>query len=61
MDTAHNGGRSLTEEDRDQSEGRSEWLSWPPTPKMQIVLMVLVLGLINLILVGVWAIVLFTR
>lgn len=51
----------MTEEDRDQPERRREWLDWPPTPKMQIVLIVLVLGLINLILVGVWAIVLLTR
>lgn len=34
---------------------------WPPSPKLQIVLFAVACGLINLILLGVWAAVMLTR
>ncbi|HYH11113.1 MAG TPA: hypothetical protein VD789_02070 [Thermomicrobiales bacterium] len=33
-----------------------DWLRWPPTPRMQIVLIALGFGLINLVLLVIWVI-----
>lgn len=46
----------MTDEDRNNREDRASWLQWPPTPRMQIVLIALGLGLINLVLLVIWVI-----
>lgn len=34
-----------------------EWRMWPPSPKMQIVLIAVAFGILNCILIGIWAVV----
>lgn len=50
----------MTEDERDKQDGHMDWLRWPPTPRMQIVLVALVFGLINLVLLAVWVIALIS-
>ncbi len=38
-----------------------EWRLWPPSPKVQIILVAAVFGLINLCLLGIWAYVMIDR
>ena len=38
-----------------------EWQLWPPSPKMQIILIAVVFGLFNLLLIGIWAAVMVYR
>lgn len=40
---------------------RRDWLDWPPTPRVQIVLVAAVCGLINIMLIAIWALVMYTR
>lgn len=37
------------------------WRLWPPSPKVQIVLIAAAFGLFNLLLVAIWAIVMMTQ
>ncbi len=37
------------------------WRLWPPSPKVQIVLIAAAFGLFNLLLVVIWAIVMMTQ
>jgi hypothetical protein len=41
--------------------GDTGWRLWPPSPKMQIVMIALGFGLFNLILLAIWAIVMVYR
>jgi hypothetical protein len=38
-----------------------DWQLWPPSPKVQIILVAAVFGLINLCLLGIWAYVMIDR
>lgn len=49
----------MTEDDREKPESHTDWLRWPPSPKTQIVLIALGFGLINIILIAIWAIALY--
>jgi len=46
----------LTDDGQDNRDLRGSWLQWPPTPRMQIVLIALAFGLINLTLLVIWVI-----
>lgn len=43
----------MAEDPRDDNPG--EWTLWPPSPKVQILLIAAVFGLINLCLLVIWA------
>ncbi len=49
----------MTEEPRDDKGG--DWRVWPPSPKVQILLIVAVFGLINLCLLAIFGFVLIRR
>jgi hypothetical protein len=40
---------------------RDEWKIWPPSPKVQILLIAAAFGLINLCLLAVWAYIMIRR
>lgn len=50
---------TMTEEPRDDKGG--DWRIWPPSPKVQILLIVAVFGLINLCLLAIFGFVLIRR
>ncbi len=49
----------MTEEPRNGKKG--EWQIWPPSPKVQILLIVAVFGLVNLCLLAIFGFVLIRR
>lgn len=51
----------MTEEEHKDPKRPGDWIDWPPSPRMQIVLIAGACALINLILILVWAIALYTR
>jgi hypothetical protein len=46
-------------DDNRMNPNRGRRFSWPPTPRTQIVLIAIGLGLFNLLLIAIWAIVLY--
>jgi hypothetical protein len=48
----------VTDDNRKQRDSDG-WFTWPPTPRTQIVLIGLGLGLFNLLLIAIWAIVIY--
>jgi hypothetical protein len=40
---------------------RNDWQLWPPSPKVQILMIAAVFGVINLILIAIWAVVMVYR
>ena len=44
---------TMADEPRDDKSG--EWKIWPPSPKVQILLIAAVFGLINFCLLAIWA------
>lgn len=46
-------------DDNGTDHERNGWFSWPPTPRTQIVLIAIGLGLFNLLLIAIWAIALY--
>ena len=48
-------------EEAPASADQKDWQLWPPSPKMQIVLIALAFGAFNLILLAIWAIVMVYR
>lgn len=51
----------LTGEEPDQTRPKLPLWGWPPTPRMQIYMIVGVCVLINLVLLGIWVLVVLTR
>lgn len=49
----------MADEPRQNKQG--DWRLWPPSPKVQILLIAGVCGLINLCLLAIWAYVMFDR
>lgn len=47
--------------DEDSPQDPVDWRLWPPSPRMQIILIAAAFGLFNLILLAIWAIVLMTQ
>ncbi|MDQ4045022.1 MAG: hypothetical protein M3173_06200 [Chloroflexota bacterium] len=45
--------------DDDRQQERDGWFTWPPTPKTQVVLIAIGIGLFNLLLILIWAIALY--
>jgi hypothetical protein len=41
--------------DEERPRPGTEWTLWPPSPKMQIVLITIGFGLFNLMLIAIWA------
>jgi len=50
-----------TPPEEERARDPAGWQMWPPSPKMQIVLIAAAFGLFNLMLVVIWAIVMMTR
>lgn len=48
---------TMAEEPNDKNRG--DWTLWPPSPKVQILLIAGVFGLINLCLLAIWAYVMY--
>jgi len=51
----------LTEENPDENRESQRILGWPPPPKMQILLILGVCVMINIVLIGVWLLVIYLR
>lgn len=49
----------MSEEPTQKPEG--EWQLWPPSPKVQIILIAAAFGLFNLCLLAIWAFVMIKR
>jgi hypothetical protein len=50
----------VTDDESEPSTGRHGYgIQWPPSPKMQIVLIALAFGLLNVILLVIWAVALY--
>jgi len=47
--------------DEPQNEHKGDWQLWPPSPKVQILLIAAVFGLINFCLLAIWAYVMYRR
>jgi len=47
--------------DDPRKDNPGEWKLWPPSPKVQILLIAAVFGLINLCLLAIWAYVMYRR
>ncbi len=47
--------------DEESTRDSAEWRLWPPSPKLQIILIAAAFGLFNLMLVVIWAIVMMTQ
>lgn len=45
----------------EETSDRKDWQLWPPSPKVQIVLIAMGFGFFNLILLAIWAIVMVYR
>jgi hypothetical protein len=54
-------GRSLSDENTPEIQPSPPFWGWPPTPKMQILIIAGVSILINVVLIGVWLLVLYVR
>jgi hypothetical protein len=54
-------GHDTEEPERPQDGMPDDWKLWPPSPKVQIILVAAVFGLINLCLLGIWAYVMIER
>ncbi len=54
-------GRSLIDENTPEIEPPPLFWGWPPTPKMQILIIAGICILINVVLIGVWLLVLYVR
>lgn len=52
-------GSDGTMADEPQDEKSDEWKIWPPSPKVQILLIAAVFGLINFCLLAIWAYVMY--
>lgn len=50
-----------TSRDEEPTQDPGDWRLWPPSPKLQIILIAAAFGLFNLMLVVIWAIVMMTR
>lgn len=53
--------RSLSDENAADNQPRQPFWGWPPTPKMQIMIITGVCVLINVVLIGVWLLALYLR
>jgi len=51
----------LTDDEQSQPGPKQQLWGWPPTPKMQIMIIAGICVLINIILIGVWVLVLYLR
>lgn len=49
----------VPEDDKGEHDSTGSWFTWPPSPKTQIILFLIGLGLFNLLLIAIWAIVLY--
>lgn len=47
--------------DEEPTGDSAGWRLWPPSPKVQIILIAAAFGLFNLLLVVIWAVVLMTQ
>lgn len=47
--------------EEEPTEEPVDWTLWPPSPRVQIILIAAAFGLINVILLVVWAVLLLTR
>jgi len=47
--------------DNDSTREPADWRLWPPSPKMQIILIAAGIGIFNLMLLVIWAIVMMTQ
>ena len=54
-------GPSEVETDEEPPVAPLEFRLWPPSPKAQIILIAVAIGLFNLILIAVWALALYYR
>jgi hypothetical protein len=51
--------RNMTDDQEDKAPG--DWKLWPPSPKVQIILIAAAFGLFNLVLLAIWAFVMIDR
>jgi hypothetical protein len=51
----------LSDENTTENQSRQLFWGWPPTPKMQIMIIAGVCVLINVVLIGVWLLALYLR
>ncbi len=59
MALASGWNRLMPDEPQDDRPG--DWRLWPPSPKMQILLIAMAFGLVNLCLLAIWAYVMYRR
>lgn len=50
-----------TPRDEEPTQDPADWRLWPPSPKLQIILIAAAFGLFNLMLIVIWAIVMMTQ
>lgn len=60
-DSPQHDGMQAADNESTTTKQPGEWQLWPPSPKMQIVLIAIGFGLFNLILIGIWAAVMVYR
>ena len=49
----------VAEEKDEQPTPQDGWFTWPPSPKTQIILFAIGLGIFNLLLILIWAVALY--
>jgi hypothetical protein len=57
----HNGAPDEVQEEAPRPKDPDEWRLWPPSAKVQIVLIAAGFGLLNFILLAIWALVMMDR